>query len=179
MEVRRSVGGLLQASAHHGRACFEETSHVHPTDQRSALCDAVVMSNPPEAASAPTVARLVGVYDADGSLRGELAYWVGAGLGRAHCSLCDITHGRVRERTDWKACRAELPVRFDTFHRDDQPTAVRSALGGVLPAVVAETAAGVVLLLGPDELAACDGSTSRLTAAIEDAVARAGLGWPT
>ncbi len=58
-----------------------------------------------------TILRLVGVYDADGSLRGELAYWVRARLGRAHCALCDITHGAVRERREWQAGRAELPVR--------------------------------------------------------------------
>src|SRR6478735_10675397 len=75
------------------------------------------------------IVRLIGVYDADGTVRGELAYWVGARLGRAHCALCDITHGLIRERADWKACRASLPVPFDTFHRDDQPEAVRGAIG--------------------------------------------------
>jgi hypothetical protein len=42
------------------------------------------------------VVRLVGVYDADGTPRGEIAYWVGARLGRTHCALCDITHGPWR-----------------------------------------------------------------------------------
>ncbi len=42
------------------------------------------------------VVRLIGVYDADGTLRGELGYWVGARLGRRHCSLCDITHALRR-----------------------------------------------------------------------------------
>lgn len=129
------------------------------------------------AASPPAIRRLVGVYDADGTLRGELAYWVGARLGRAHCSLCDITHGSVREKGEWKACRAGLPVPFDTYHRNDQPDDVRAELAGVVPAVVVETSAGVVTLLGPAELAACEGSPARLVTAIEDAVGRLGLRW--
>ena len=132
-------------------------------------------------AAEPTNAlrRLIGVYDADGSLRGELTYWVGARLGRAHCSLCDITHGLARERAEWKACRLGLPIPFDTYHRDDQPAAVRAAITGPLPVVVAETDAGIVPLVDAVELAACAGSIDRLMAAVETAVARAGLAWPT
>ncbi len=125
-----------------------------------------------------TLQRLVGVYDADGTLRGELTYWVGARLGRAHCALCDITHGLARERAGWRSCRAGLPIAFDTYHRDDQPAAVRAAAGGRLPVVVAETERGVVPLLGPDELDACGGSVERLMRAVETAVERAGMAWP-
>jgi hypothetical protein len=125
------------------------------------------------------ITRLIGVYDADGSLRGELAYWVGARLGRRHCSLCAITHGSVRQRPAWKACRAELPVPFDTFHRDDQPDAIRAAARGQVPVVVAETAAGHVLLLAPEDLAACHGSIDRLVDAIERSAARLGLAQTT
>lgn len=124
------------------------------------------------------IVRLVGVYDADSTLRGEITYWIGARLGRAHCSLCDITHGLARERRDWKVCRVGLAVQFDTYHRDDQPDAIRAALGGVVPAVVAETGAGVVILVGPDTLADCAGSTDRLVTAIELAATNAGLRWP-
>ncbi len=53
--------------------------------------------------AARTIRRLVGVYHADGTLLGEVSYFVGARLGRAHCSLCDITHGLVRERPEWRA----------------------------------------------------------------------------
>ena len=44
------------------------------------------------------VTALTGVYQADGSLSGELRYVVGKLLGSAHCALCDITHGAVREK---------------------------------------------------------------------------------
>ena len=123
------------------------------------------------------IRRLVGVYDAEGTLRGELAYWVGARLGRAHCSLCDITHGSIREKGEWKACRQGLPVAFDTYHRDDQPPEVRAALEGRAPAVVAETDAGYVPLLDGSALDACEGSPAALVTAIEQALARCGLGW--
>jgi hypothetical protein len=129
-------------------------------------------------AAARSIVRLVGVYHADGTLRGELTYVVGARLGRAHCSLCDITHGTVRERAAWKQCRAGLPVPFDTYHRDDQPDAVRAATGGTTPVVVAETDGGVVPLVGPVELDACGGSIDALVAAIERGVEAHGLDWP-
>lgn len=126
----------------------------------------------------PTIRRLVGVYDADGTWRGELAYWVGARLGRRHCSLCDITHGSVRERSEWVTCKMGLPVEFDTFHRDDQPAEIRVAAAGRAPVVLADTADGPVLLLGPAELDACNGSVDLLVAAIEAVVSEHGLGWP-
>jgi len=126
---------------------------------------------------AARVERLIGVYDADGTLRGELAYWVGARLGRSHCSLCDITHGLARERSDWKSCRAGLPVPFDTFHRDDQPHEVRAAASGVVPVVVAETSDGFVVLLEPGAIEACAASPDKLVSALESAVEAAGLQW--
>jgi hypothetical protein len=126
----------------------------------------------------PRIRRLIGVYNADGTLTGELRYWVGARLGRAHCALCDITHGSVRERTDWKECRAGLPVPFDTFHRNDQPADVGTLLGSDLPAVVADTDHGLRLLLGPAALEACGASPDRLADALTRAAEDLELDWP-
>ena len=128
--------------------------------------------------TALTITRLIGVYDADGTLRGEVSYWVGARLGRAHCSLCEVTHGLFAPRRDWKKCRDGLPVAFETYHRDDQPDRVRSVLGDELPAVLAETDEGMVILVGPDGLESCAGSVDLLVEAIEQAVERESLAWP-
>ncbi|MBA3984965.1 MAG: hypothetical protein H0X61_15730 [Acidimicrobiia bacterium] len=117
------------------------------------------------------VRRLIGVYDADGTVLGELSYAVGRVLGQTHCSLCDITHGAFRGRPEWKASRSSLGVPFDTYHRNDQPDAVRKATGGTTPVVVAETTSGEILvLLGEAELAACGASPPRLMTAITDAL---------
>jgi hypothetical protein len=135
--------------------------------------------NSPDVAPTERIVRLVGVYDADSTLRGEFVYWVGARLGRRHCALCEITHGSVRRRPEWKACQAGLPVPFDTYHRNDQPDTIRVAAGGQAPVVVAETSTGRLLLLAPDDLDACDGSIDRLVDAIERSAIRLELKWAT
>jgi hypothetical protein len=125
------------------------------------------------------VQRLVGVYAADGTVLGELAYFLNARLGRAHCALCDVTHGLVRPRREWVECSARLPVPFVTYHRNDQPSSVRSAAGGSLPVVAAELPDGeVIVLLDAAALDRCAGSPERLVEAVEQAVSGAGLHWP-
>ena len=133
--------------------------------------------SPTDAVPAQRIVRLVGVYDADSTLRGELSYWIGARLGQRHCSLCAITHGSVRQRPEWQTCKAGLPLPFDTYHRNDQPDAIRAASGGRSPVVVAETATDCVPLLNAADLDACDGSIESMIEAIERAAARLGLTW--
>lgn len=127
---------------------------------------------------APGIDRFIGVYNAEGTLRGELAYWFGKRLGRAHCALCDITHGSVRERPDWQRCRDGLPVPFDTYHLDDQPDAVRTLTDGRTPAVLADTRGGPVFLLGPEELEEAQSDPDALVVLLREAVEAAGLPWP-
>ena len=133
---------------------------------------------PDHAPEPMTVRRLIGVYDADGTVIGELAYFVGSRLGRTHCSLCDITHGLLRRKSEWQAWRTGLPVPFDTFHRNDQPDGVRSATYDTAPVVVAQTDVDMIVLMGPDALSGCGGSVAALKAALDAAVINAGLHWP-
>jgi hypothetical protein len=137
------------------------------------------MSDLDDARAMVTIESLVGVYHANGSIGGELRYWIGARLGRAHCSLCDITHGTFTEKDGWKTCRAALPVPFDTVHLDERDPAVRDFTEGATPAVVARTDQGLRLLLGPDDLEGLDGDPNALVQALTDAAARMGLTWPS
>ena len=120
----------------------------------------------------PDVQELIGVYDADGTLWGEVRYVVGSRLGRTHCSLCDITHGSLGEKRAWKACRADLAVPFTAVHRDEMSSDVAAVVGSTLPAVVGRTSDGAVLLLGPDQLEACDGRPEALVEALRAALSR-------
>lgn len=122
-----------------------------------------------------TLERLTGVYDADGGLAGELRYVIGKVLGRAHCSLCDITHGALRPKAAWTRCRTSFGVPIDVVHRNERSAAVATATHGRLPAVVAHTDEGVVVVLGPEELDGLGGDVDAFAERLRDALVAAGL----
>lgn len=121
------------------------------------------------------VSELIGVYDADGSVVGEIRYWIGARFGRSHCSLCDITHGTFRERSEWRAFRELLPVDFTTWHRDDAPADVIDACGANFPIVLARVDVEIMVLLDETALEGLGGDVDQLAAAIADRCAQLGL----
>lgn len=112
------------------------------------------------------MAHVAMVYDADGGLVGEVRYVVGHLLGRAECSLCDITHGPVRRKASFDAFVAALEAeghRVEVHHRNEQREAQATASAGHLPCVlVADRADGPWrVLVGADELRACGGDVDR------------------
>jgi hypothetical protein len=121
--------------------------------------------------------ELIGVYHANGSWRGELAYVLGKLSGRAHCALCYITHGALRRRRAFDACVATLPVPFDLVHLDERAADVAAASHGRTPCVLARTSTGLVVLLDADDLGRCGGDPVRLRDAIDRVVAALGMRW--
>jgi hypothetical protein len=114
------------------------------------------------------ITELIGVYDADATLLGEVSYWVGARLGITHCSLCELTHGLFAKKSEWKQCADSLSVPFRLFHRDDAPNDVITALDGKFPAVLLRTTESVRTILTKDELESFDGRTSDFAEWITD-----------
>ena len=121
------------------------------------------------------VRQLVGVYHASGTPWGEVSYWLKARFGGAHCSLCDITHGSVREKPEWRRCRERLTVPLDTVHLDERDDDLRAFTDGRTPCVVARTDGGLVLLVDDAGLQACDGSPECLVDTIVQNAADLGL----
>ena len=117
-----------------------------------------------------SIVRLVGVYDADGGPRGEVAYVVGHLFGRVECALCDITHSPVRRKRSWDALVASLPVPMVTVHRNELPPDLVSAVSPErLPAVYAVRADGSAAeLVGREELRGLDGSVDSFGALVRD-----------
>lgn len=113
--------------------------------------------------------RLVGVYHADGGLRGEASYVLGKLLGSAHCSLCDITHSPWRRKPAWDAMAARLGVPFHLVHRDEWPRTVPT------PLVLGFSGQQELQLLGPDDLEELGGSVAAFEAALRAAVIAGGF----
>ena len=120
--------------------------------------------------------RLIGVYNAEGTLRGELAYLIGKRFRQTHCSLCDVTHGTLREKALWRECRAGLPVTFETFHLNDAPPSVRQLISRHrAPLIALETDTEVTLLLDSAAIERCAGSPPALAAAITERLRERGI----
>ncbi|MDP1820511.1 MAG: hypothetical protein Q8K58_11570 [Acidimicrobiales bacterium] len=118
------------------------------------------------------IVELLGVYNANGSLRGELSYVLGRLVGRAHCGLCDITHGTLRRRPELDAAVEPLGVPLTLLHLDEVPDDVaRLVAESGAPCVLARTAAGLSLLASGAELDACEADPERFVALV-----RAGAG---
>lgn len=121
------------------------------------------------------IQRLIGIYHAKGTALGEIAYWLKARAGKGHCALCEITHGSLREKSEWRDCRAELPVAVETVHLDQRSPELETFTEGRTPCVVAETPEGFVMLVDAAGLVACDGSPSCLVGAITTQASAANL----
>jgi hypothetical protein len=128
--------------------------------------------------SGVVVRRFIGVYHASGTPWGELSYWLRARMGTTHCALCDITHGAVREKAEWQTCRRQLPVAFDTVHLNERDDRLAAFTDERTPCVVADTSAGLVMVVDTAELAACDGAPACLIEAVARNAAAVGLELP-
>ena len=51
---------------------------------------------------------LIGVYNADGGIVGELTYVLGHLIGVRSCSLCDISHSPIKKKSSFKELEQHL-----------------------------------------------------------------------
>jgi len=122
--------------------------------------------------------RLVGVYEADGGLVGELRYAVLKLTGRGHCSLCDITHRGVKAKSEWRFMCERFPVPFDLLHLNERTPAIVAATEGATPCVLAEVDDDLVFILGRDELERCRGDVTTFADALRLSLSGRGITFP-
>ena len=120
------------------------------------------------------VQEFVGVYDADGGIRGELAYVFGKLRGTRHCALCDVTHSPIRRKREWDELVARLGVRFELLHLNECGEEVR-ALQQPAPFVAARIGGELQVVLTAAELDGLDGAVARFDVALRAALQRRGL----
>ncbi len=114
--------------------------------------------------------RLTFVYDADGTLRGEVTYIVGHLLGRLSCSMCDISHGPLGRRKAWIAWANALAghgIEVVTLHRDELNASLSTVIAGHFPVAVATYSDGTErVVLNKMQLEACEGKVALLNTAL-------------
>jgi len=95
--------------------------------------------------------KLIGVYNADGGLASELAYFFGHLVGVRQCTLCDITHSPVRKKAQWKALetrlREELGYEFLLVHKNERTPEQLEASEGREPCVLIQDDSGDISMI--------------------------------
>ena len=80
--------------------------------------------------------EVVGIYNADGTIGGELSYAFAKLARRGSCELCDVTHGwNPLGKRSWKAAVEQSDLNLTFIHRDEA-LPEQLAAAGQLPAVV-------------------------------------------
>lgn len=107
---------------------------------------------------APVSASVFAIYNAEGSLAGELRYAMTKALGGTTCALCDITHGwNPRGKRVWRDCEG-LTKRVQWLHKDEVSPELSVAVANqTLPCVIADLGGCIELLLDCGELESCNG----------------------
>tara|TARA_B110000438_G_C15577376_1_gene548066 strand:+ start:248 stop:607 length:360 start_codon:yes stop_codon:yes gene_type:complete len=101
-----------------------------------------------------TFQKLVGIYNAKGSLIGELQYFFGKIRGTAHCALCDITHGKLKEKAAFSECKENLDIPFELLHLDELNTELKEFIKDA-PCVVGINDSEYSIVITAEELEEC------------------------
>jgi hypothetical protein len=110
--------------------------------------------------------RLIGVYNADGGVVGELKYFFGHLVGIAKCELCDITHSPIRRKASFdrlaEELKSEYGLDFALLHLNERTEAETKASAAKEPCVLAEYPDGSLgMFLDRQELRVVDGDVDR------------------
>jgi hypothetical protein len=110
--------------------------------------------------------RLVGVYNADGGIVGELKYFFGHLIGVAKCELCDVTHSPIRRKASFDKLASDLKAEFglemDLKHLNERSESEIRASSGQEPCVLAQYADGSLgMFLDRAELSMIKGDVAK------------------
>lgn len=111
--------------------------------------------------------RIVGVYNADGSILGELNFAIRKVIGKSDCGLCDLTHGwNPFGKPSWRNACSASSIEIELVHRDEL-TSDQNEVAGDLPAVIALLDGAWKELMSAEDISCFKGNGSGFLVEIE------------
>ena len=105
-------------------------------------------------------AKIYCIYNAEGSIFGEIRYLYNKYIKDIKCSMCDITHNSFSEKSDWgKKCR-EFPFKIECLHLDELPSDIKNIVKDNAPCVVAQTKSVNEIIIKNKELTSMNGDVN-------------------
>ena len=98
------------------------------------------------------------IYNAEGSLRGELEYIYNKYVNNIKCSMCDITHGTISPKRKWKEKCSTFEIKIECLHLDELPNDIKKLVKDKTPCVVGQINSAKTILMHDNELINISGS---------------------
>jgi len=93
------------------------------------------------------------IYNASGTIAGELNYLYGKYFRDEHCELCDITHSAVSAKPEWKAWISALKCESYVLHTNEADQMKIDYSDFELPVVLVDRGKGLEELVTKKEMA--------------------------
>ena len=98
------------------------------------------------------------IYNAEGSIFGEIRYLYNKYIKDIKCSMCDITYNTLSEKKEWKKRCMVSPLKIECLHLDELPKDIENLVEGNTPCVVAKTSSTNEIIIEDKELIAMKGN---------------------
>ena len=110
---------------------------------------------------------LIGVYNADGGIVGELTYFFGHLIGVRSCTLCDISHSPIMKKSSFKALERHLleehGILVRMIHLNERNEREQKASEGRVPCMLLEYPdQSISMFLDSTDLTALSGNVASL-----------------
>ena len=97
------------------------------------------------------------IYNAEGSIKGELKYLYEKYFKDIKCSMCDITHGVFTHKKKWKNNCSASNLNIECLHLDELTKDIKDLVINEAPCVVAQVNSTNKIVINNKELAIMGG----------------------
>ena len=103
------------------------------------------------------VQKIYCIYNAEGSVTGELKYLYKKYFKDIKCSMCDITHGVFTQKKKWtNKCLSSI-LNIECLHLDELPNDIKDLVINKAPCVVSQVNSKNKIIINNKELANMSG----------------------
>ena len=99
------------------------------------------------------------IYNANGSLSGELSYLAKKLFFGFKCSMCDITHNTFTVKSNWRSKLSEIDYNIKTLHLDELTNELSNFSSGKTPCVIGKNGEEFTLIFNNRDLEKFGGNT--------------------
>ena len=110
------------------------------------------------------------IYNANGSLTGEIAYLFKKYFYGLKCSMCEITHNTFTQKKDWGKKLSQAKFNLQTIHLNEQKNDLYKFTYGNTPCVVGETRNGYKFIFSNTDLKQFNGNIELFFDSLENKI---------